>query len=215
VHFIQWVSHTKWESDWRNFPAQKHMQCIYKYCSSLTRNKFQFPQHQQHIWYVMFTIIQRFKSVNKIYKCILTKITLGCLWSLTNIRCRPILDIGWSGWCSKGNLSWGVAGRCWRVFSHRRCVIQYLEILWTLIFNGNTTQTMLNWTDRELLKILTPLATEIYVSTSQETEMEFLQNTNCNCIQPTKCTYTSLLKSIKHSYMFWRYSAILREHTIM
>ena len=115
----------------------------------------------------MLSFIQRYESISKIMsnsnplppppnKKLLTKITLGCLCSLTNIRCRPILDIGWSGWCSKGNLSWGVAGRCWRVFSHRRCVIQYLEILHILIFNGHTRQTELNWKNREVIKILSP-----------------------------------------------------------
>lgn len=33
--------------------------------------------------------------------------------------------IGWSEGYSKGKRSYGVAGKCCRVFSHRRCVIQY------------------------------------------------------------------------------------------
>lgn len=53
--------------------------------------------------------------------------TLGCLCNWINILCRLIFDIGWSGWWRTGKRSWGVAGRCWRVFSHLRCVIQYLK----------------------------------------------------------------------------------------
>jgi hypothetical protein len=104
---------------WRYFPAH-----IYRY--TLHINIYLFIYIYSHCLYA---------ASKNLKGKFLTNITLGCLWSLTNIRWRPILDIGWSGWCNNGNLSWGVAGRCWRVFSHRRCVIQYLKSFYTWTVN--------------------------------------------------------------------------------
>jgi hypothetical protein len=61
-----------------------------------------------------------------------------------------------------------------------------------------------------------------FITTSQWTESGIF-NFSVPCIvvksvvtiEPTKCTHASLLRSIKHSYMFQRHGAILGEHTII